>query len=117
VTFTNPDAHSLVGVPLNVALHPTQLYEALAEAVIFAVLYWRIGKPHRAGQIIGWYLIMYPAVRFVVEFLRAHDQPNPFGGLLSASQWITLVLVGAGVWALKWRVRTATVRDLGTSAG
>ncbi len=31
VTFTNPVANDLVGVPLNVPLHPTQLYEASAE--------------------------------------------------------------------------------------
>ena len=31
VTFTNPVANDLVGVPLNVPLHPTQLYESFAE--------------------------------------------------------------------------------------
>ena len=50
VTFTRPEAHDLVGVPLGVPLHPTQLYEALAEAVIFLILYWRISKPHRPGR-------------------------------------------------------------------
>ena len=50
VTFTNPAAHELVGVPLNVPLHPTQLYEAFAEFVIFGLLYWRIRKPHARGS-------------------------------------------------------------------
>ena len=31
ITFTNPDAHELTGVPLGVPLHPAQLYESLAE--------------------------------------------------------------------------------------
>lgn len=100
VTFTNPDASALVGVPLGVPLHPTQLYEAAAEALIFALLYWRFHKPHREGSIIGLYLVLYPAVRFGVEFLRAHEQGNPFGGPLTAAQWITLALLGAGFWAL-----------------
>src|ERR1700674_336726 len=56
VTFTNPVAHDLVGVPLMVPLHPTQLYEALAEFLIFGVLYWRFGKAHSPGAVISLYL-------------------------------------------------------------
>src|SRR5437016_84029 len=51
VTFTNPRAHDLVGVPLGVPLHPTQLYESLGELMIFAVLYLRFLRPHREGSI------------------------------------------------------------------
>src|SRR5215475_16008013 len=80
VTFTNPAAHELVGVPLNVRLHPTQLYEAFAEFVIFAILYRQVRRPHRAGSVIGLYLILYSAVRFVVEFFRNHEQGNLWGG-------------------------------------
>src|SRR4026207_1991947 len=38
VTFTNPSAPTNVGPPLNVPLHPTQLYEAGAEALILGIL-------------------------------------------------------------------------------
>ncbi|MGH7246634.1 MAG: prolipoprotein diacylglyceryl transferase, partial [Pseudomonadota bacterium] len=34
VTFRNPEANRLVGVPLNVPLHPTQLYELIAYSVV-----------------------------------------------------------------------------------
>jgi phosphatidylglycerol:prolipoprotein diacylglycerol transferase len=101
VTFTNPEAHRLVGVPLEVSLQPTQLYESFAEAVIFAVLYWRFGKRHRPGAIIGLYLILYPAVRFLVEFVRAHDELNPRLGPLVAEQWIALGLLALGVYLLR----------------
>jgi phosphatidylglycerol:prolipoprotein diacylglycerol transferase len=96
VTFTNPVSNQLVGVPLGVPLHPTQLYEAFAEFLIFGVLYWRFGKPHAAGTIIALYLMLYGTVRFVVEFYRFHDQGNLFGGPLDTSQWISLVFVGVG---------------------
>jgi phosphatidylglycerol:prolipoprotein diacylglycerol transferase len=56
VTFTSPEAHRLVGVPLNVPLHPTQLYEAAGEAIIFGILYRRFHRRHRPGAIIGLYL-------------------------------------------------------------
>jgi len=93
VTFTKPEAHELVGVPLGIPLHPTQLYEAVAEAIIFAILYWRIGKPHRPGAIIGLYLVLYSTVRFFDDFLREPQQANPFGGPFNNAQWISLGLI------------------------
>ncbi len=96
VTFTNPIAHELVGVPLDIKLHPTQLYESAAELIIFTILYWRIRRPHAPGAIISLYLILYSTVRFLVEFVRYHEQPNPFGGPLNTSQWISLLLAALG---------------------
>jgi len=95
VTFTNPAAQEWTGVPLGIPLHPTQLYEAAAEFAIFGVLYWRIGKPHGKGAVLGLYLMLYSAARFVVEFFRFHEQGNLFGGPLDATQWIS-----AGLFAL-----------------
>ena len=106
VTFTNRVANELVGVPLDVPLHPTQLYEAFAEAAIFAVLMWRFRKPHQPGALIGLYLILYGTARFLVEFVRNHEQGNLWGGPLDTSQYISLVLVAlAAVWQMKARKR------------
>jgi phosphatidylglycerol:prolipoprotein diacylglycerol transferase len=91
VTFRSPVAHQL-GVPLGVPLHPTQLYEAFAEFAIFAVLYWRIQKPHAPGAVISLYLMLYSSTRFIVEFFRYHEQGNLLGGPLDTSQWISLAL-------------------------
>jgi phosphatidylglycerol:prolipoprotein diacylglycerol transferase len=41
ITFTNPFAAANVGTPLNVPLHPTQLYEAGAEFIILLILLFR----------------------------------------------------------------------------
>ncbi len=101
VTFTNPVAEQLVGVPLNVPLHPTQLYEAFAEFAIFGFLYWRIRKPHPTGSIIALYLMLYSTARFIVEFYRNHEQGNLWGGPLDTSQWISLGLVALGAWFLR----------------
>lgn len=105
VTFRNPAAQELTGVPLNVPLHPTQIYEAAAEAVIFAILYRRFHRPHAPGQIIGLYLVLYSIVRFLVEFVRHHDQALPFGAGLSLTQYISLGTLIAGAWLLfnLWR--------------
>jgi len=101
VTFTNPLSQQLVGVPLGVRLHPTQLYESAAEFLIFGILYWRIRRQHVPGAIISLYLILYSTARFLVEFVRYHEQPNPFGGPLNTSQWISLALIALGAaWFL-----------------
>ena len=96
VTFTNPVSNALVGVPLGVRLHPTQLYEAFAEFVIFGILYMRARRAHAPGDIIGLYILLYGAARFVVEFFRFHEQGNLWGGPLDTSQWISLGLMAAG---------------------
>ena len=99
VTFTNPVANDLVGVPLNRALHPTQLYESISEFIIFAILYRMASKKHAEGAIISLYLILYGAVRFIVEFYRFHEQGNLWGTPLDTSQWISLALFLTGtVW-------------------
>jgi phosphatidylglycerol:prolipoprotein diacylglycerol transferase len=96
VTFTNPAAHDLVGVPLGVPLHPTQLYESAAEFVIFAILYRRFQREHAPGAIISLYLMLYSTARFIVEFFRYHEQGNLWGGPLDTSQWISIALFLAG---------------------
>lgn len=101
VTFTNPVSRDLVGVPLDVPLHPTQLYEAFAEFAIFAFLYWRVRKPHATGSILGLYLMLYSTARFIVEFFRFHEQGLLWGTPLDTSQWLSLGLFALGVWL--WR--------------
>lgn len=95
VTFHNPQATELTGLPLGIPLHPAQLYECVADALIFAFLYFRFGKTHAAGAILGWYLALYSAARFAIEFFRFHEQGLHLG--LSYTQWISLVTLIAGV--------------------
>jgi phosphatidylglycerol:prolipoprotein diacylglycerol transferase len=98
ITFTNTTATT--GVPLNIPLHPTQLYEAFAEGIICLILIRRLKRPHEDGRVIGLYALLYGLVRFAVEFVRDHDASNPFGGPLTLEQWISLALTLAGVWLI-----------------
>jgi phosphatidylglycerol:prolipoprotein diacylglycerol transferase len=90
-------------------LHPTQLYEAFAEFIIFGILYWRFGKAHAPGAIISLYLILYSTARFIVEFFRYHEQGNLWGTPLDASQWLSMGLfaLGASYYAIGRRRLTA----------
>jgi len=105
VTFRNPEAYNLTGVPLGIPLHPAQLYESLADALIFLVLYRLIARPHAAGAILGWYLALYSGARFAVEFFRYHEQGLHFG--LSFTQWISLATLAAGIGLLVARRASA----------
>jgi phosphatidylglycerol:prolipoprotein diacylglycerol transferase len=109
VTFHNPDAWALTGVPLETPLQPSQLYEFATEAMLFGYLYWRFGRAHEPGKIIGLYLVISSAVRFLIEFTRFHEQALPFGLPLSITQWIALALAAAGATLLVRPNHTAKV--------
>jgi phosphatidylglycerol---prolipoprotein diacylglyceryl transferase len=84
-------------VPLDKALHPVQLYESVADFFIFWLLYRFATREHRPGQVIGLYLTLYSAARFVIEFFRVHEQSTVAG--LSLTQWIAagLFVLGVGI--------------------
>src|SRR5580700_2345776 len=105
VTFTSKD--TTTGVPLGVPLHPTQLYEALAEAMICLILIRQLKRGHQDGRVIGLYLLLYGMVRFAVEFLREHDGSNPLGGPFVLEQWISLAVAVAGAWLVSRRAGVA----------
>jgi phosphatidylglycerol---prolipoprotein diacylglyceryl transferase len=85
-------------VPLDKTLHPAQLYESAADLIIFGILYRQFNRGHRAGTVIGLYLVLYSTARFIIEFFRVHEQGliGPF----SITQWIALGLLAAGAGIL-----------------
>ena len=104
VTFTDPDAASIGGAPLGVPLHPVQLYESIICLVLFLILVRLSRRKHFDGQVILAYTILYAIARFVLEFFRGDlDRGFIFGGLLSTSQFIA-ILLGPPAVAL-WIVR------------
>jgi phosphatidylglycerol---prolipoprotein diacylglyceryl transferase len=101
VTFTNPVAARIAGTPLNVSLHPTQLYEAAAEFLNFLLLVWLGARQKFAGQIAGAFLILYGIERGAIEFLRGDPgRTMMFHNALSLMQLVSLGLVASG--ALLW---------------
>ena len=98
VVFTDPYAHELSGVPLGIPLHPTQLYESLANFTIFCLLLWRNRKKTHDGEIFLLYVGVYAVARFFLEFLRGdEDRGFVFNHLLSTSQFIAVLALTASV--------------------
>jgi phosphatidylglycerol:prolipoprotein diacylglycerol transferase len=106
ITFTNPLAASLVGTPLNMRLHPTQLYEAGAELLIL-VLLLTTEKRGRvfAGRTFWAYMLLYAISRYIIEFYRGDPRGTLFG--MSTSQVISLVLAPLSLAMLAWLARTS----------
>ncbi|MBE6358118.1 MAG: prolipoprotein diacylglyceryl transferase [Lentisphaerae bacterium] len=77
-------------------LVPIQLYESAYLFVVFIILFGLIRFKHRGA----WYLILMPAGRFVLEFLRDDERGIFLSNFLSPSQWISLILGITGVWWL-----------------
>jgi phosphatidylglycerol:prolipoprotein diacylglycerol transferase len=110
VTFTDPEAAAIGGVPLNVPLHPVQLYESIACFALFLLLLALRRRRRQPGDMILTYTIGYAMARFVLEFFRGDaDRGFIFDGWLSTSQFIALVLIAVVIvmWALRSGSRKA----------
>ena len=92
ITFHNEYANRNVGTPLNVPLHPTQLYEAGAEFLIlvFLLVTERRGRPF-PGRTFWGYLLLYGISRFIIEFFRGDSRGTI--GMFSTSQFVSLLIV------------------------
>ena len=113
--------NGLLGVPL----HPTQLYEAAGELVIFFILVLLRRRKRFHGQLLITYLFLYPILRSVNEMFRGDYERgmlfrwNLFGDsrpeLLSISQLISIILalvaIGLLVTLLKRQGRDNKTKD------
>ena len=101
VTFTDVYAARTTGTPLDTPLHPSQLYESALAFLLFLGLLWLSDRKRFPGQVVLSYTVGYSAIRFVLEYWRGDlDRGSFFGGALSTSQLIAIVLVlgAAAFW-------------------
>jgi phosphatidylglycerol---prolipoprotein diacylglyceryl transferase len=107
ITFTDPFAAANVGTPLGVPLHPTQIYEAGAEAIILGILLAteRKGRPY-PGRTFWLYMLLYAISRFIIEFFRGDERGAV--GMFSTSQFISILLAPLAVVMLVYLARRTT---------
>jgi phosphatidylglycerol:prolipoprotein diacylglycerol transferase len=89
VIFTDPECLA----PLNIALHPVQLYEAAGEFMNFFILAGLMRYKKFDGQLFMTYLLLYGTLRFVVEFFRGDTARGFLVGPVSVSQGISILMV------------------------
>ena len=83
--------------PTTVPVHPTQIYEAVA----LIPLAWLLVRWRVSGRsdlfVLGAYLTLAGAIRFVIEFLRVDVRVV---GVLSVAHLASLVAMAVGVGML-----------------
>jgi phosphatidylglycerol:prolipoprotein diacylglycerol transferase len=97
VVFTDEHSFAIRGVPL----HPTQLYEAFANLLLFVVLHFYSKRERKLGMSCAVYLIGYAVLRFTIEFFRADYRGVQYAGF-SISQIISFALFTIGVFMV-WK--------------
>jgi phosphatidylglycerol:prolipoprotein diacylglycerol transferase len=70
VTFTDPKALDLGGVPLHTALHPVQLYDAGLHLLMFAILFALHRRRRLVGKLFAPWCILEGCARFFIETFR-----------------------------------------------
>lgn len=110
VTFTDVYASRNVGTPLDTPLHPTQVYESLACFLILGVLLWMAPRKRFHGQVVLAYVVLYAVARAAIEVFRGDAiRGFVFGGRLSTSQFIALLMVVAAALVLPYLARRKRV--------
>lgn len=88
VTFINPESLA----PLNVPLHPTQLYSSASNLCIFLFILFYKRFKRFDGQVFWTYVIVYAIARSIIETFRGDFRGAEILGVFSTSQFVGLVL-------------------------
>jgi phosphatidylglycerol:prolipoprotein diacylglycerol transferase len=99
--FINQEAHGGPtdlpwGIMIDgVKVHPTFLYESIADVAIFIFLYFYIRKRKKFdGQMCSLYLILYSTARFFIEGLRTDSLMI---GPIRVAQLTSVILIIVGI--------------------
>jgi len=88
VTFTNTNSLA----PLNIPLHPTQLYMIASNLILFFILLAIQRRKRFNGMVFLSYIMLYSLFRSIIEFYRGDFRGTFFFDFLSLSQGIGLLV-------------------------
>ena len=91
VCFTNSEI-----APNNIPLIPVQLIEASVEIILFLIVLYMRKKNAAPVFLLSFYMTLYGAARFCIEFYRFDDYRG-FIGFLSLSQIISIITIFIGL--------------------
>jgi phosphatidylglycerol:prolipoprotein diacylglycerol transferase len=94
--------------PLQLARHPSQLYQfALEGIVLFTILWIYSSKPRPTMAVSGLFGVCYGVFRFIVEFVREPDAHLGYlaFGWLTMGQLLSLPMILIGAALMAWGYR------------
>ncbi len=99
VVFTHPSSSA----PLNVPLHPTQLYAMVAYGIIFAVLIILRKRKKFQGQVFLWFLVLFTNAQLLVDRFRGDAIPILPDTRMTASQLLATIILILGATILVFK--------------
>lgn len=90
----------------GVPLYPVQLLEAAGLLAIWAVLLRVYPRKRRDGTVFALYLLLYPPLRFVLEYLRGDPRQGVWQ--VDVAQWVSI-----GLWVCGWTLAGMLARGIG----
>ncbi|GIV59832.1 prolipoprotein diacylglyceryl transferase [Rhodocaloribacter litoris] len=100
--------NNILGVDLSGApVYPTPIYEFVAAALLFAVLWGLRRHPFLGGWLFSLYLVLNGLERFLIEQIRVNVRFDLFGLSVTQAEVLAVVLMAAGGFGLvrTWKRR------------
>ena len=87
-------------------VHPTEIYDALLNFILYLALAWLFRRRKFDGQILALYFIGYAICRTTVEFFRG-DYPadHIHAGIFTSAQLVSAPILIVGIVLWLWRSR------------
>ena len=89
--------------PLQLARHPSQLYQfALEGMLLFVIMLWFSSRPRPAWAVAGLFSLGYGCLRFFAEFFREPDQHLGFQALgwVTRGQVLCIPMILLGIYLM-----------------
>ena len=83
--------------PPTYPVHPTQIYDALLNFVLYVFLAWLFRRKKFDGQIFATYLLCYAVTRSFVEYFRGDYTNLHYHFGLTPAQWISVPIFVSGL--------------------
>jgi phosphatidylglycerol:prolipoprotein diacylglycerol transferase len=92
----------------GIPVHPTEIYDALLNLILYLALAWLFRRKKFDGQIFALYLVGYAICRSIVEIYRG-DYPTDHihAGLFTSAQLLSMPILAAGIALWFWRSHQA----------
>jgi len=93
--------------PPTYPVHPTEIYDALLNLVLYLGLAWLYRRKKFDGQVFAAYLLCYAVTRSFVEYFRGDYGPSHLHGGLTPAHLVSIAIFGAGLalWGLLSRMQ------------
>src|SRR5210317_1178237 len=97
--------------PLQLARHPSQLYQfALEGLLLFIIMLWYSSRERPTWAVAGVFSLGYGCLRFIAEFFREPDQHIGFQALgwVTRGQLLCLPMIALGIYLIATAYRSVS---------